>query len=364
MDGRVVKKRYLKYDASTLVYNATVCRVIFSTVSAVIGVIYVLAAGRGSDFSLMFSILLVNSILTNLRFGMANRFEYQLKAKKIVLAADISAFLGGLLQLAAVAMDRPIIAIAVIASITSTLNLLIVFIQYRVEFGRVRKGKLDKALVTDMIKESLPLALAASCATIYSRCDSIMLGNMLTDAEVGIYAISLKLIAVVQIAIVAIRESVYPNLISLYATDKEKYARQYVRITSCMTWLCIVGVSASFLILPYIFRFLSKDYMDAFPVYKILVIETLFMYNATLRAGHYALSGRGDILLRVQLPCVVLNVILNWFGIKAWGMYGAAAATVFTQGVSLFFSNLFVGPDGREVFMWQLRALNPVNIFR
>lgn len=364
VDGRVVKKHYTEYDGNVLVFNATICRVVFSVISAAFGMIYVLMIGRGTAFSLLFMVLLLNAILTNLRFGMANRFEYLLKSRKIVVAADASAFVGGLLQLAVVQMKSPLIAIAVVAAVTSTINLVIIFIQYKTEFGNDAIGRFDKALVVKMIRESLPLAVAASCATIYTKCDSVMLGNMLTDGEVGIYAISVKLVNVVQIASIAVRESVYPRLIFLYSTDREKYARDYVRITSMLTWLYIIGVAVSFLVLPYIFPVLNPDYQDSLPVYKVLVISAFFMYNAALRAGHYTLINRGDILMYVQIPCVVLNIVLNWVGIQLWGMYGAAFATVVTQCISLFCSNIFFGHEGREVFRWQLEALNPVRMIR
>lgn len=362
VDGRVVKKRYIYNDPGNLVYNATICRVIFSVGTALIGLIFIIVAKRGNQFSIMFSILLINSILVNLRFGMANRFEYLLKSKKTVIAADISALLSSILQLTVVQLQGTIITISVIATVSSGVNLCIVAIQYKNEFANKTKLRLDKKLIKDLIKESTPLAIAASCATIYTRCDSVMLGSMMTATEVGIYSISVKLISVVQIAILPIRESVYPKLISLYTKDKNEYARRYIQISSLLTWIYICGVTLSFIILPYAFRILKPEYAEAFQVYKIHVIGTFFMYNAGLRAGHYTLISRGSILTYSQIASVIVNVVLNIVGIKYLGMYGAALATIITQGLSLFVSNLVFGKDGREIFMWQVKAINPLSM--
>lgn len=362
VDGRVVKKRYIYNDPGNLVYNATICRVIFSVGTALIGLIFIIVAKRGNQFSIMFSILLINSILVNLRFGMANRFEYLLKSKKTVIAADISALLSSILQLTVVQLQGTIITISVIATVSSGVNLCIVAIQYKNEFANKTKLRLDKKLIKDLIKESTPLAIAASCATIYTRCDSVMLGSMMTATEVGIYSISVKLISVVQIAILPIRESVYPKLISLYTKDKNEYARRYIQISSLLTWIYICGVTLSFIILPYAFRILKPEYAEAFQVYKIHVIGTFFMYNAGLRARHYTLISRGSILTYSQIASVIVNVVLNIVGIKYLGMYGAALATIITQGLSLFVSNLVFGKDGREIFMWQVKAINPLSM--
>ena len=311
----------------------------------------------------MFSILLINSILVSLRFGMVNRFEYLLKSKKTVIAADTSALLSSVLQLVAVQLQCSIIMISVIAAISSGMNLCIVAIQYKNDFANRTKLYFDKKLIKDLIKESTPLAIAASCAIIYTRCDSVMLGSMMTAAEVGIYSISIKLISVVQIAISPIRESVYPKLISLYAKDKKEYARRYIQISSLLTWIYIGGVLLSFIVLPYALRLLKPEYAEAFPVYRIHVIGTFFMYNAALRAGHYTLINRGSILTYSQMVSVIVNIVMNIVGIKYFGMYGAALATVVTQGLSLFVSNLVFGKDGREVFIWQIKALNPLSMF-
>lgn len=364
VDGRVVKKEYDKNDPEVVVATATMSRLIFSALSTFIGVIFILCYRKSSNFSIMFAILLLNAVVTDLRFGMANRFEYLLKSKIIVIASDISATISSVLQLVAVRFRLSIIAISVIALIASVVNLVLISIQYRVEFGKIRFRKaVDIKLLKTFVKESTPLAIAASCAEIYSRCDSIMVGSMLSSADVGIYSIAVKLISVVQIAIAPIRESVFPKLIQLYNTNRKKYEEVYIRATSILSWIYIIGVAFSFIVLPYAFRFLNSEYANAFDVYKIYVIGSFFMYNAALRAGHFTLINRGVILTYSQIISVVLNIILNWLLIKGYGLYGAAAATAITQAVSLMFSNLFFKKDGREVFKWQILALNPARIF-
>ena len=131
-----------------------------------------------------------------------------------------------------------------------------------------------------------------------------------------------------------------------------------------MTWIYIIGVSLSFIVLPYAFRFLNEEYAEAFPIYQVYVIGTFFMYNAALRAGHFTLINRGNILMYSQIVSVILNIVLNYVLINAMGIYGAAIATSITQGISLLVSNLFFGKDGKEVFIWQIKALNPIHIFK
>lgn len=366
VDGRVIKKKYIDNDAGLVVYCATICRVLFSGISVFIGILFLICSRPNSKFVIMFVALLANMVLSNLRFGMANRFEYMLKSRKTVLAADLSSLLGSGLQLGAIYLNFSIVAVSIITVITSLVSLIIIAIQYKIEFQDViiRRKHIDMRIIMETVKESMPLAVAASCAIIYTRCDSIMIGTMLTVAEVGVYSVSVKLINIVQIALVPIRESVYPQLIHLYSTDRKTYERRYVQVTSLMTWIYIIGVLISFIILPYVFMLFKQEYIGALSVYRVHVIGVFFMYNSGLRAGHLTLIGRGDILMYSQFISVVANIILNIIGIKILGMSGAALTTVITQAMSLTFSNLLFKKVGRDIFMWQIKALNPMHIIK
>lgn len=364
VDARVVKKRYTNENPAELVWNATITRMLFSVLSLVGGIIYLLFSGENGGYYTIFLVLLVNAIIINLRFGMQNRYEYLLKSKKVIIARNIALTIGGALQLLAVSLHLSILAIAVVTVFSSLISLGITYIQYRKDFGKIIQGRYNKKLVNGLIQESLPLAIAASCAIIYSRCDSIMVGNMLSKEDVGIYTIAVKLIHVIQMGGPPIRESVYPKMIELYETSKEQYEKRYIQVTAIMTWVYIVAVLASFVVLPFAFRFLKPEYAEAFPIFKIYVFGTFFVYNAGLRAGHYTLINRGNVLMYTQIISVVVNVILNYVLIMTVGIYGAAIATGITQGISLFLSNIFFGESGREVFRWQVKGLNPYYIFK
>lgn len=364
VDSRVIKKAYNSQDASTLVWEATLSRILFSAVALIIGFIYILISRSDVVYNTIFFLLLCNSIVLNAKFGMQNRYEFILQSKKIIIASNISYIIGGALQFFAVTLKLEITVIAFIAVFSSAISLVIVYIQYRKDFGKLKIPNVKFVQLKPLIKESMPLAIAASCAVIYSRCDSIMIGNMLSMSDVGIYAISVKLISIVQIALSPIRESVYPKLVQLYSNSKKEYEVKYIQISSALTWIYIIGVSASLFILPVGFKVLKPDYYEALSIYNIYVIGIFFMYNAALRAGHYTLINRGNILMYTQIISVLLNIVLNIVLIKFLGLYGAAIATVLTQSLSLMVSNLFWGEDGRQVFIWQLKAINPINLIK
>lgn len=293
---------------------------------------------------------------------MENRFEYFLQSKKVVIASDAGLFIGTLFQLCAVLGRRPIIYIAVIQVIATFVSLDILYYQYIREFKNRKKGNIDRRLIYNIIKESLPLAIASAACVIYTRCDSLMIGMLLSTAEVGIYSISSKLISTIQILIVPIQTTIYVKMMEWYKTP-EIYEQNYLRITSLITWFSIIGVFCSFFVLPFIFAFLKPDYLSAIEIYKVLSISTIFTYNAILRSSHFTITHNGGILMISQVITVVINILLNYVLIKLYGMKGGAAATVFSQFISLFISNAFY-KDARFVLKNQIKAFNPAYIFK
>lgn len=364
VDGRVVKKRYSENRPEDLVLCVTLARLLLSFISVLGGIAYILIGDESKVYNVLFIILLMNAMIINLRFGMQNRYEYLLKSRKVILASNIALTVGGLLQLVAISCRFPIISIAAITAFSSLISLCIVYLQYTKEFGRLARGNYKKEIAKGIMLESIPLGIAASCSIIYSHCDSIMIGGMLTKDEVGIYSIALKLFAVVQIVKAPIVESVFPKMIELYSQNREKYSKRYVQVTAILTWICVLGVLFSFAVLPYFFKFFKPEYEEALPVFKIYVISALFMYNAGLRAGHYTILSRGKVLMYSQVISVFLNLALNYYLITNVGLYGAAVATAITQAISLMVSNLFFGKEGREVFLWQMKGLNPYYIIK
>ena len=80
------------------------------------------------------------------------------------------------------------------------------------------------------------------------------------------------------------------------------------------------------------------------------------MYNAILRSLHIIFINGQKYLMISQVIAVLLNIILNYFLIKKFGIYGAAAATSISLFFSLFISNLFF-TEIRFIFWAQLKSI-------
>jgi O-antigen/teichoic acid export membrane protein len=362
VDGRVVKKHYQDKNEGYIIYNTTIAKLALSIVSLIIGILILLVIDRGIKFNTIYLLLLMNNIAINLAFGIQNYFEYRLKSKNVVIASNIANIISAALQLIAIFFDFSIISIVTIILISSFIKLLILFYQFKKSFSIKILTTVNKSLISGIIRESTPLAIAAIAAITYNRIDQVMIGAMLGVDEVGIYSISSQMVTVVTIAISPIQISVYPKMIEWYNSNIDIYYKKYQAITSLTTWIYIVGTAFAFIVAPVLLdKFLGVAYSKSLDVFKVQVFGALFMYNAALRSSHFTLTGNTNIMMVSQIIAVFVNIVLNYLMIPKIGIYGAAAATVVTQFFSLFLSNLFF-KNGRKIFWLQLKGLNPMYI--
>lgn len=366
VDERIVKKYFNCYDAEQLVFNVTIIRVFLSGIVIFCGCVYSYFFIDTSKFFWVFFVVLLSSVVTSLNFGMAKRFEFLLQSKRVVIAAELGNFFSIILQLVAVYLEFSIIFISFSYLVSVLLMLIILRIQYVKQFGRKvghKSQMFDKSLIIKIFSESLPFSITQIMSVLYLKCDSIMIGMILSSAEVGIYSISLKFINVIESLILPVQTTIYIKMIEWYKENREIYERYYIKITSVMTWICISLIIFSNVVLPYIFTFFNEEYLAAMDVFKIHVWGGLFVYNGLLATNHMAITNNGYLLMYPKIATALCNVILNLIFIPQYGIVGAAVATVISQLCSYMICNLFF-EEGRKVLKWQIQALNPINIIR
>ena len=223
---------------------------------------------------------------------------------------------------------------------------------------------IHKNLIYRIVKESIPLAIAAAAAMIYARTDMAMIGAMLDIEQVGIYSVSVNILSVMIIAIVPIQVSIYPKMLEWYEESREVYYEKYQIISSLVTWLFIFAAFFAVLTAPIFFNTLfSEEYSKSLDVFMIHIIGAFFIYNSILRSSHFTITGFTKVLMISQVLAVFINIFLNYFLIPNFGIIGAAIATTTTHFLSLFFSNLFF-KNSKKIFWIQLKGINPLSFIK
>ena len=228
------------------------------------------------------------------------------------------------------------------------------------------KVSTDKKVVASLLKSSFPLFLAVASTLVFTRLDQVMLGNMLGEKSVGIYAIVVKLSEPWVFISVILTQSVYPDLIKAYAENINAFYTKVIKTSSLLLYssLGIVLFMNLFseIIVDYVF---STNYLDAIPIIKLHILSLIFIFWLNLTNQYEVIVGATRLTLLKTLLASLLNILLNLYLIPIYGIIGASVSTILSYAFSSFILNLFLSEirtlfilQVKSIFFWKYRWIN------
>jgi O-antigen/teichoic acid export membrane protein len=183
--------------------------------------------------------------------------------------------------------------------------------------------------------------LSASGYLVFSYADTIMIGHFMTEADVAIYRVALQLTSIATFVTIALRTTLYPK-ISYWGKqgDLPSVESALARAFTYSLLLAVPVVAGGWLLgerLLYFFYGASfAAGASALALLLLVQVAHVFMYLQTMCLN--ALDRPRDSF-RVTAVAVAANIGLNLFLIPAYGIVGAAAATLVTMMLNAVLAN-------------------------
>jgi len=187
--------------------------------------------------------------------------------------------------------------------------------------------------------------LGGSIVEINSRVDVLMLGLFLSDKVVGIYSFAAMLAEGFDQIPTIFRVNYNPLLTKLTVQKKFSDLSLMVR-TFIKKWLPMSMIFGFVIIIgfPFIIKviFSETDLFESWMVFAILITGIVLksgysvFWELPTQSGH---PGYQTLLITFV---AISNVILNYFFILQWGIYGAAIATSCSFVLGIFYLKLIV----------------------
>lgn len=290
-------------------------------------------------------------------------FESQVQSKYTIWAQHGALLLVAAAKILLILKHAPVIAFAwaIVAEATLAAFFLLAMmnkfgsspLQLRVSLKRAKY----------LIKNSWPLMLSGFAILIYMRVDQIMLGQLIGNEAVGVYAAALRISEFWYFAPTAIVVSVLPTIIQTRQISVEHYYLHLQKLFGLMVFISLlVALPLTFLSTPIVFYVFGEAYADAGPVLAVHVWAAVFVFLGVASSKWFLVE---DQLLmsfyRTALGAVV-NIGLNLWLIQSYAEVGAALATLASQASAAWLFDLF-HPATRKLFFMKLRALNPLTLF-
>ena len=183
-----------------------------------------------------------------------------------------------------------------------------------------------------ILRPAKTLLIISLSIMIYSRIDQLMIKAMLGDFMLGNYSAAQKIVETSFILPTIIISVIYPKTIEKLKSSNMNYIKKTFKIIWVIsTFIAIVLFCLSDFITNLIF---GVKYELTSELIKVLSFSLIFysikmFFNQIIYVKNLEIS-----LLKQTLTSILINIILNYWFIKHFGVIGAAYATI----ISLIFS--------------------------
>lgn len=195
----------------------------------------------------------------------------------------------------------------------------------------------NKITLKDIYSVSAPMFLISGAHLLMSQADIIMIGIYLSETDVGIYFITVKLALVTSFVLSAVNSVVSPKFSHAYHSGDLDLLKKTARDSSKLIIFTTFPILFFLIALGYpVLGIFGEEFQAAYWILVILVIGQ--MVNSLSGSVGYFLNMTGNekAYQKIILLGLLLNIILNAVLIPKYGNLGAAIAT----SSSLIFWNI------------------------
>lgn len=194
--------------------------------------------------------------------------------------------------------------------------------------------KVEYKKVVKHIKPNLVLFIPVIAIGIYRYMDKVMLGLMSTNAEVGFYENSDKIINLPMALITSLGTVMLPRVSNLLVQKKVRHVAKYMEksigfamfISSSMCF-GIMAVSKSFVPL-----YFGNGFEKCSSLFYVLLPSCLFLAFANVIRTQYLIPNKKDKIYVTSIIIGALtNILFNLLLIPSLASIGAAIGTLFAQ---------------------------------
>jgi O-antigen/teichoic acid export membrane protein len=285
-------------------------------------------------------------------------FESHVQARYSVTVGVITVLISAFIKGTLIYLEAPLVAFAWVILVESILMAFGLILVYLSKSNKISSWKVSFEKTKYLLREAYPLILSGAIFVLFTRIDQVMLGSMIGDESVGIYAIAVKLSESWVLIPGVIATSLFPAMLNARKKDYSLYLQRIQKSLNLMAFLgVIIAIVTTFMASTFVNIIFGQQYEETSLILVIHIWGVVF-YSISIVSSRYFLSeGLQVYSFYRAFAGLILNILLNYFLIPAYGAMGAAIATVISQMVAVWLLNL-VSPKTRAMFFMQTKALS------
>jgi PST family polysaccharide transporter len=290
-------------------------------------------------------------------------FDSQIDSKKSVIARSVALIGSNILKILCMFFNFSLIFIVLATLVETLLRVSTIMLLYRKAKQEMLKWRFDIDIAKKFFKDGWPLLLSSGFSSIQLSLGQVLIGIIMSNAAVGIYAIAAKLAVVGYFLPGAIMTSLFPSIIKM-KSDKVLFEKRLQRMFDVIVWFPLVIIIPISLLSPHIIDFLyGAEFSSAAPVLNILIWGLLFVFIQTGVDTCLLAENKAKLIMLKTFGGAVICVILNILLIPILGILGAAVALLLSYIFTSFLGNLLFN-DSKKYFFMVASAMNPFAVLK
>ncbi|MDP7566894.1 MAG: flippase [Flavobacteriales bacterium] len=208
--------------------------------------------------------------------------------------------------------EVPIYAYLVSVSIVSFLSFL--SFRYWVKNRSDGKQSAEKEVrsYSDILKISIPLMFAQSVQFIMAWTDKLMLGNMTTSEDVGIYHTAFKLSMFAAVALMSINSIASPKFAEMFGkNDMEGLKKVVHQSTKMIFWTSVPLVIIFFMFPEFLLGLFGQEFKIGVTAFIFLSCGRLISSFSGSVGNILQMTGNQNVYAKILFIGAILNVTLN-----------------------------------------------------
>jgi polysaccharide transporter, PST family len=284
-------------------------------------------------------------------------YQAQTQSKSVVLAKSIGFFLTSIAKVVMIVIQAPLLAFAIAGLAELLIAAIGLCLIYQQQYHLLFKWHFNLERAKQLLKDSWTDIFAGMAILVYLKIDQTMLGDLIGDDAVGIYAAASRLSEAWYFIPVAISSSFLPTMVKLKTQSNSQYHQGLEALFQTGTVLAyLIAIPLTIFAEPIVLSLFGNEYRDASLILKIHIWAAPFVFLGTIQNIWNTAENLLKLSLQRTLVGAVSNIGLNFLLIPHYSGVGAAIATVVSYAAS---SVLMNGLDARtrKIFWLQLRSL-------
>lgn len=194
--------------------------------------------------------------------------------------------------------------------------------------------KFDQSIAKIFLSASMYLTLSAATSYLLLKIDQVMIKFYLTETQVGLYAVAVKLSEIWYFIPGIICASLFPAIINAKSASTEIYTARFKKLYLLLGAIAFLIAAPVAILAPWIIKILyGASYVGSATILQIYVWSGIGFFlgtgiNKFLMAENYLKS-----IFFYNLLAVITNIVLNVILIPRIGLTGAAWSTLISYSI-------------------------------